>query len=33
MKGLDGQNSPGKESTLSNTINPQSPNTNKGEIK
>lgn len=32
MKGLDGQKSPGKESTLFNIINQQSPNTNKGEI-
>lgn len=32
MKGLDGQKSPGKEYTLFNTINQQSPNTNKGEI-
>lgn len=31
MKGLDGQENPGKESTRSNTAKQQSPNTNRGE--
>lgn len=33
MKGLDGQESPGEDSTLSNRANQQSPNTNRGERK
>lgn len=31
MKGLDGQESPGEDSTLPNRANQQSPNTDRGE--